>query len=222
MHMSVNKVFNVFKQETKQNSFNDSKKKTNNNALIGSIIGTSIATFLAVSKSKNKDKFIKQIVKTDFASPKNMIMVAAGSILGGLAGGIIKDKHNPDNVWKKIKESNFQMISNVIFPLIFLKILKNAASTLTKTSSKLVKNVATFMSVFTGVIAGAFTGSKVANKLNKDIIKPEVPYERELKPKDFFVHIDDIPVALAFSNVPYIDKLIPIILAIRGYEAGTK
>lgn len=220
--MSVNKVFNVFEQETKQNNYIAPKKKTNNNALIGSIIGTSVATFLAVSSSKNKDKFIKQILKTDFASPKNMIMIAAGSILGGLAGGIIKDNHNPDNTWRKIKESNFQMISNIIFPLIFLNIFKNATSILTKTSTKLVKNITTFMSVFAGVVAGAFVGSKVANKLNKDIIKPEIPYERGLEPADFFVHIDDIPVALAFSNVPYVDKLIPLILTTRGYQAGNK
>jgi hypothetical protein len=34
------------------------------------------------------------------------------------------------------------------------------------------------------------------------------------------IHVDDLPVALAFAGIPYIDKLIPFILVSRGYDVG--
>lgn len=199
---------------------NESKKNNQLKwkSLTGSLIGTTAATTLAVASTEIEDKIFNKILKTDFARPKNILLIALGSIFGGLIGGLIEDKG--ENAMEKVKESNFQILSNIVFPLIFLSAFKKGSEKLTETASKTVKNVGNFVSVFGGVILGAFVGSKVATAVNDNIIEPDVKYDRKLGVKDFLIHVDDLPMALAFSGIPYIDKLIPFILISRGYDVG--
>lgn len=187
--------------------------------LIGSIIGTGISTAYAISRTPKSENLLKKISKTDFASTKNIFVMAIGSMLGGFIGGSIKDKG--ENKWEKIKEANFQLLSNVALPLIFLNLFKLGNDKLTYNSGKIVKNIGNFVSVFGGVAIGAVVGSKIAAVINNKI-KPQEEYKRELEVKDFLIHVDDLPIALAFAGIPYIDKLIPFILISRGYDVGTK
>lgn len=186
-------------------------------SLAGSIVGTFISGGLILCKNGNSKNFFQKVVSTDFSSTKNMFFIAISSILGGFMGGAIKDK-GKDN-FKKIREANFQILSNVAFPLLFLNILKHANTKITKNANKTVKNIGNFVSVFGGVAIGAFTGSAIANKTN-NLFSKEKEYKRNLGIKDFLIHIDDLPVALAFAGIPYIDKLIPFILISRGYDVG--
>lgn len=205
---------------------NFSNKEENNNekfklkplTLLGSILGTVSASAFVVSSTKKSKTIFSKILKTDFAKTKNIFLIASGSLMGGFTGGVVEDKGK--NLWKKIKEANFQMLSNIALPLVFLTVFKNANEKLTKNSGKVVKNVGNFISVFAGVGTGAFTGAFFANQINKDILKPEDPHERRLGVKDFLIHVDDLPIALAFAGIPYIDKLIPFVLVTRGYDVG--
>ncbi len=199
-------------------SIEQTDKSFKKGALIGSLIGTTISSVIAIASVKNVKNIIPKILTTDFSNPKNLFMIASGSVLGGFSGSVIEDKGK--NVWKKTKEGIFQMLSNVTLPLLFLSLLKNANEKLTKNAHKSVQKIGTFISVFTGVGIGAYTGAYIANKINKHIIKPEIPYERNLGVKDFLVHVDDLPLALASTGIPYIDKLIPLILVTRGYDVG--
>jgi hypothetical protein len=80
---------------------------------------------------------LNRILKTDFANTKNIFIIALGSIIGGFAGGMIEDKGK--NKWKKLKEANFQLLSNVAFPLLFLTLFKKANTKLTEKAIKLLK-----------------------------------------------------------------------------------
>lgn len=195
----------------------EKKAKLKNAPLIGSIIGTGISTTFAISQTKQSKNLLNRILKTDFANTKNIFIIALGSIIGGFAGGIIEDKGR--NKRAKLKEASFQLLSNVAFPLLFLSLFKNANAKLTEKSSKIIKNIGNFISVFGGVAIGAFIGSNIANKINSSI-SPKEEHKRKLGVKDFLIHVDDLPVALAFAGIPYIDKLIPFILVSRGYDVG--
>ncbi len=89
-----------------------------------------MASALVISNTPKSKNLIQKNIKTDFASSKNLFIVALGSILGGFTGGMIED--DGKNKWKKIKESNFPNLSNVALPLLFLNIFKNANAALTK------------------------------------------------------------------------------------------
>ncbi len=199
------------------NKSKEKQAKLKNAPLIGSIIGTGISTAFAISQTKQSKNLLNRILKTDFANTKNIFIIALGSIIGGFAGGMIEDKGK--NKWKKLKEANFQLLSNVAFPLLFLTLFKKANTKLTEKANKAVKNISNFISVFGGVAVGAVIGSGIANKINSSI-SPQEEHKRNLGVKDFLIHVDDLPVALAFAGIPYIDKLIPFILVSRGYDVG--
>ena len=196
----------------------DKSKKLKVSALAGSVISTSLSAAFIIKSNKSQKSLLKKALTSNFASTKNLIIVGISSIIGGFIGGVAEDKKK--NIWQKIKEMNFQVLSNVAFPLVFLNIFKKIGANLAKNSTKTVKNIVNFASVFGGVGAGAYVGSSIADKINKQIIKPEIDYQRKLGAKDFLVHIDDLPVALALTNIPFIDKLIPFVLVSRGHEVG--
>lgn len=193
------------------------KEKIKITPLLGSIAGVGISSAYVISKTPKSFNLLNQILKTDFAASKNIFIIATAAILSGFAAGLIKDKEK--NKWQKIKEVNFQLLSNVAFPLLFLNLFKSVSAKVTKNANKTIKNISNFVSVFGGVAIGAFSGSAVAQRIN-DKIHPEEKYNRKLGVKDFLIHIDDLPIALAFAGIPYVDKLIPFILTSRGYDAG--
>lgn len=193
-------------------------KKNKMSAFVGSLVGTGLSTVFIIKSQKTQQSLFKKVMDANFATSKNLLTVGISSIIGGFVGRIIEDKNK--NVWKKVKEMNFQVLSNVVFPVLFLNIFKKTGGKLTKNSTKMVKNITNFASVFGGVGVGAFLGASLANIINNKIMKPDVSHKRKLGVKDFLVHVDDLPVAFAMTNIPYIDKLIPLVLISRGYEVG--
>jgi gas vesicle protein len=69
-----------------------------------------------VNDKKGDVSFARYLTKTDELSLMQVLIIGTGSIVGGLLGGIYKDKGEINK--KKVKESNYQFINNLICPTI--------------------------------------------------------------------------------------------------------
>ncbi len=194
------------------------KNKTASAPLMGSILGSAAASYLVVKYSKNSGNLLKRIIETDFSKSRNIFLIAFSAIAGGFLAGTIKD--GVKSVKEKAKEANFQLLSNIVFPLAFLNGFKHVSKKISHNLSQPAKKVANIASIVIGVALGALSGAKVANKINNKLDKTNDSKERKLGFKDFLVHIDDLPMILGVSGVPLVDKIIPIVLITRGYEVG--
>lgn len=206
--------------QDKNNLKQKNSHKINKSALLGSAAGTLIPSILILSKQQNTSGIINKFKKVDFSDLKLLLTIASGSILGGLAGGIIGAKGKDTS--SKLKEANFQIISNVLAPVTLIKSFKKINDRLTANSSNKIKKLASSVNVLAGIGIGVPFGSFVANKINNKFNKDNTTYKRKLTIKDFLVHIDDLPTALAISGVANVDKMLPFLLISRGYEAGNK
>lgn len=244
INMITNNIYNQFKQFEAGNtnivfqpkpyapksSIPDNAKKKEENkinvlALLGSILGTLIPMLL-IMKRQNKNILN---IKYEF---KEMMYVGVGAILGGLSGGLIKDKkENKDNKWEKIKEANFQFITNLFVPTLFVdKLIELADKKLPKeiytASNKIAKALAVITGIFTGMKLGEFVTNKInCYGINSNEDKKQ-EQKRKIKFKDILIHIDDLPIAAALiKEIPfkeYIERFLPICFIYSGYEAGKK
>ncbi|MFA6989898.1 MAG: hypothetical protein WC197_07495 [Candidatus Gastranaerophilaceae bacterium] len=202
-----NNINSNFKQQSNSVSNKADAHKINIPALIGSIIGTLIPMIIT-KKIQNKGLLN---INYEF---KEMIFVGTGAILGGLIGGIIKDKK--EKKWEKVKEANFQWITNLLLPTFFVdQFLKYANKAFPKQNNKIAKVIA----VIAGVGSGMKIGEIVTNKINSFIDKGQ-SQKRKLKARDAILHVDDLPVGLTLSKVSYIDKLLPFCFIYSGYQTG--
>ena len=158
-----------------------------------------------------------------------VIMIGAGSCLGGLTGGYLIDK-NKDNRKAKLREALLQM-TNISLPIIFTVFCSRKGY---KYGNKWwdkcrPKGKETFRSkipqavmAMAGLIAGVFTANIVANKINEKIFHQGKG--RPVQASDFSAHLDDICVAarqISHSKITdYIQKLVPFALMIAGNEIG--
>ena len=166
--------------------------------------------------------------KVDF-DDKPVIIIGAGSCLGGLAGGYLIDKDKENRKSKK-REALLQM-TNISLPIIFTTRMakwgqyignkywdKNRPKNLHTFRTKIPQGVSAML----GLIAGVFTANVVANKINEKIFNQGKG--RPVQATDFSAHLDDICVAARqISNTKltdYIQKLVPIALMVAGNEVG--
>lgn len=178
----------------------DAKIKTK--VAAGSIAGTLIPMALLAKHQKCKIYNIKYHVK-------EMILVSAGSIVGGLAAGLIADKK--ENTKQKVNESVFQFMNSAIPPLITGGLY---------TFSKNVKY--RIASTIVGLFGGMHLAAKLSNKINDPYDK--IP-DRKLTFKDSIANIDDALGVLILAKVPiaeklHVDKTLPAIYSWCGYRAG--
>ncbi len=168
----------------------------------GAIAGTLIP-MMYFAKKQNVNPFkIKYKLK-------EMITVSAGSIIGGLIGGVIADKKEYRK--QKVNESVFQFLNASIPPLLtfgLYKISKNLTYRIAGTAI--------------GLIGGMHIAAKLANKINDPLDK--VP-DRKLNIKDSIANIDDALGVLVLAKVPlieklHLDKLLPAIYSWCGYRGG--
>ena len=168
----------------------------------GSIVGTIIPMALLAKSQKCKLYNIKYGVK-------EMILVSAGSIAGGLASGVLFDKK--EHKKQKINESVFQFMNASVPPLL--------TSALYSFSKNIKYRIAS-------TIVGLFGGMHIAAKLSNIINDPhdKVP-DRKLSFKDSIANIDDALGVLILAKVPiaeklHVDKTLPAIYSWCGYRAG--
>lgn len=160
---------------------------------------------------------------------KPVIIIGAGSCLGGLAGGYLIDKDKENRKSKK-REALLQM-TNISLPIIFTTRMAKLGQYIGNKywDNNRPKNLHTFrtkipqgVSAMLGLIAGVFTANVVANKINEKIFNQGKG--RPVQASDFSAHLDDICVAARqISNTKltdYIQKLVPIALMVAGNEVG--
>lgn len=144
---------------------------------------------------------------------KEMLFNSYGSVLGGLAGGLLFKKDEKKK--PKIKEAVFQAV-NITIPTSFAAFLLKQ----TEKNKNLKGVLPKIASVLIGLGVGMPVAAIVSDKISNSIIDKNNPSKRKLKLKDLFIHADDIIAALALSKIPYVEKVLPVLYGICGYEVG--
>lgn len=190
------------KTNVKANPYNtkEYRRKVNAASIAGSAIGIAgaVAGVYAMAKKGNPAVSLKNLSYEE----KDVLLIGAGSVLGGLTGGLIADK-NKNNVKPKLREASQQFVGNMVFPIGLLaagnKILDKTGFKLPKinSNSKYAKAANGVLSVLpkiavtlTALAGGMKLGNKVMNNVNNKIFNEEVKHEVE--PEDFLVHADDL------------------------------
>ncbi len=192
----------------------------------------------AIFKIKNPKK---PNGKTLELEEKEIMLIGASSVLGGLVGGVAFD--DKKHTVAKLKESLNQYFGNIIVPLAFVAVpsrfYKNNKETIQKyvpqfknpNKSKGLKFANTFMRAIppiglTGVFLGAgiIAGNRVSNFINEKLYHRKV--EREIRPTDFAPHLDDVGLAVTLMAPEtvagsVISKFIPLALMVAGNKVGT-
>jgi len=231
----ASKNISLEKKETK-------KEKINLPVLSATVVGT-LASLLFIRRyqskflkndliklSKSNDimtnlNTIKKNVINFFninAGLKEFFIFGAGSILGGITGGIISDKNK--NTKNKIKEGIYQFVNIIIPPSLGVGLLKMSEKHII-TNNKIGKT----SSILVGIGAGIPIASFISNKINKTFIDKNSESinksKRHMKLKDGIVHLDDLSLALILANPRLagklcINKILPLLFLTCGYEAG--
>ena len=95
------------------------KRKIAAASIAGSAIGIagSVAGIYAMAKKGNPALTLKKLSYDE----KDVLLIGAGSVLGGLAGGLIADR-NKENVKPKLREASQQFFGNMLCPIGFLAV----------------------------------------------------------------------------------------------------
>lgn len=193
-----------------------------------------------------KYKPINKAVK--FEGPQIMT-VAAGSVAGGFAGGVIVDK---ENIRAKKREVLSQLLGDVIVPIMCVwggakafnkysdklqsampkiknnfKIFSHTVkkdSKFTKAMNAISENIPNILATIGSLAIGIISGNKVSNEINEKLYHKKV--ERGIKATDFAPHVDDVCMALTMMNEKStfgskLGRIIPLALLVPGYETGT-
>ena len=179
----------------------------------------------------------KKLLELD--NPLDIIEIAAGSVVGGLAGGIIFDDKKQRKA--KLKESVNQFLGNILVPIACVGAVsklydKNKSKILSivpqikekgKTSkvfNSVLKALPASVATIASLGVGIYCGNRVSNILNGYIFKKKV--EREIKGSDFAPHVDDLGMAISMMSEKspfssFIQRIVPIFLCVPGVEIGT-
>ncbi len=177
-------------------------------ALAGAIIGTAIP--LAIFAKKQKTNFLKM-----HYGLKEIVGVSAGSIIGGVAGGMINsDRYDRK---QKLNEGIFQFMNAAIPPAVVVGLTK-----MTSKIKPLNNSYGKIGSILVGLIGGMFAAAKLSNFICDP--KDKVP-DRKLSMKDSLANIDDAVGTLAITDIPAfknlpVGPLLPPIYVLCGYRAG--
>ena len=149
---------------------------------------------------------------------KEVMLVCMSSLLGGTVGGLVFDKETPKK--EKVKEGIHKAVAQII-PAIGVSTVVALGN-----KAKIKTPVKEIASVALGVGLGMPIANKVSNTLNKKAFKEKDYKQRKVKPSDYLMHADDIVGAMVLAKVPFVnllqlDKVLGVIFAHEGYEAGS-
>ena len=216
-------------QESKQIN---NRKKVVAASLAGSALGiaSSVAGIYAMAKKGNPTLALKNLAYQE----KDVLLIGASSVLGGLAGGLLAD-NDKENIAPKLREASQQFVGNTLFPVSFIamgnKLLEKTNFQLPKfkSTSKLANmaNVALgalprIATTTIGLVGGVTLGNKLMSTINDKIYKEKVT--NSVEAEDLLMHSDDVCVAasLLFKNAPQISSFTNTILPATFLVAGAK
>jgi len=180
------------------------------------------------------------IFKTEYKyKEKEILKMAAGSIGGGLLGGILFDKKENKNA--KCREAIIQTVGNILIPLgcvsagmrlvkkvepkllKYIPTLKETSKTIVKVNSA-IKALPSLLATSISLLTGVLLGNKVGNSINEKVFG--VKDNRKIKSGDLAPHLDDLCLAASLvseDNVigGTVSKVVPIALMIGGFATGT-
>lgn len=195
----------------------------------------------AIFKIYNKKHPERKLLELE---EKEIITIAASSVAGGLAGGLIFDKKH--NRKAKFKEALNQMLGNVLVPVAFVgggarlydkfkkpilshvpqiktNNLKDWKLKLTKGFNKFLKIIPSAGITIASLGAGIVAGNKVSNFINEKVYHKKV--DRKIRGTDFAPHVDDLSMAITLmaDKSPVstmITRTVPAFLCVPGIETG--
>ena len=188
---------------------------------------------LKIINTKIKDTYLYQVKFEE----KEIISMTAGSIVGGLAGGLVIDERSNNDkaeLKSKVGEAIIQF-GNACVPILTIgqcsKLGDKAESGILKKMSPDAGNFMKFLAkmpklffILTGLAVGMIIGNKAANYLKKHLLDSDDA--RKIKPADMFMHWDDLCVAASFfSDGPVVQgfaRLVPLAMLMAGYQVGCK
>ncbi len=144
--------------------------------------------------------------------------------------------NDPKNKKTKIEEGAFEFL-NAAIPTTLLafgeKFIEKKENESLLKGNKQSYALARGLLTAASVAGGMFVANKTSNKLNEKVFEKdeENPSKRHFKISDCLVHIDDItglfiltknPALKAIADKCQMDKILPLLYAKCGYEAGTK
>lgn len=225
---------------TQQNNVTSAKKKPNKKVIAGATIGSALGIAGAVAgvyhMAKKGDP--KLLLRNLAYEEKDVLLVGAGSVLGGLAGGLLTDKDKENNV-PKIREALEQLVGCIALPVGFVaagnKLLDKfnvklpqlkSTGALADFANNALKHLPKVAVTVGSIVAGMHIGHEFMTKVNNKIFKEEDNHKIEAK--DFLVHTDDLCVAssLIFKDTEKIskvtNKILPLSFILSGIKTGTR
>lgn len=213
---------------------NNNKKKVMAASIAGSAIGigAAVAGVYTLAKKGNPALTFKNLTYEE----KDVLMVGAGSVLGGLTGGLIADK-DKENIKPKLRESSTQFFGNMVCPISLLalgnKLIDKYNIKLPKLNS--ANSMANFINPILSVLpkvamtigalmGGMKIGNAIMNAVNNKIFNEKV--QDKVEAEDYLVHADDLCLAanMLLKDAPSIStvtsKILPATFIIAGSKSG--
>ena len=213
------------------------ERKTSMPVAVGSLIGTLLPMAIMAGreglfkKAKGLGKLLAPF-NVDYKTKNGYLKIIAlggSAVLGGFLGGVINDKGK--DTWAKIKEGNYQFITNIVMPVLFCKFYEQMTEKLAHRFPKIdfLSSEKNFPKItrsaiigLAGVVTGVTTGAFLSNQLNKRIHKDEIP-PRKIHAKDFLIQVDDMAAAFTVTGaLPFVDKVLPLVYFLSGMETGNE
>lgn len=210
------------------------KAKIRTASVVGSALGIAGSVLGVYSMAKKGNPNVS-LLNLKY-SGKDTLLISAGSILGGLVGGLIADK-DKENVNLKLREASQQFVGNTIFPvcssMLANKLLDksnfklpqiNSMSKPARIANAVLKFAPKAIVTVASLLGGMKLGNKVVNSVNDKIFKEKVKHE--VKPEDMLVHADDICLASSIlfkdSNLvsSVVSKALPLTFLVSGAKTG--
>lgn len=219
-----------------KNSDKKNRQKVVLSSIMGSLGGIASAVGIIYSLAKRKNPAAK--LKNIHYEEPQIIAIGAGSVLGGLFGGLLADK-NKENKKEKLREASQQFFGNILAPLGVLaassKLLEKSGFALPKipSDSKPAKMANAVLGVLPrfvvtvgSLVAGMEVGNLVMNKINNKLFKEDEKHE--VNPVDYLMHTDDLCLTANMllkdtkSVSKITSKVIPLTFIVAGSKTGMK